>query len=65
MDKYTATERAYKNGYARGHEDGRKSSEVLFERITLDDGNMVAKVDFALNGIKNSVFIPWSYGNWE
>lgn len=65
MDKYTATERAYKNGYARGYEDGRKSSTVLFDRITLDDKKMVAKLDFALNGVENSIFIPWGFGDCE
>ena len=65
MDKYTATERAYKNGYARGYEDGRESSNVLFNRIVLDDKKMVAKVDFVLNGTEYSVFIPWDYGDCE
>lgn len=65
MDKYTATERAYKNGYARGYEDGRRSSTVLFNSIVLDDKKMVAKLDFEFNGIKNIIFIPWDYGDCE
>lgn len=37
MDKYTATELAYKNGYAKGYEDGKASVEVKHGRWILKD----------------------------
>lgn len=33
MDKYTATELAYKNGYAKGYEDGEKSANDHMGRL--------------------------------
>lgn len=36
MDKYTATEQAYKNGYEKGYEAGRKSAK---------DTNVLTKAD--------------------
>jgi flagellar biosynthesis/type III secretory pathway protein FliH len=65
MDMYAATEEAYKNGYAKGYEDGKKDAVVYVDSIILNENTMEAKVDFVLNEVKYSVLLPWSYGDWH
>ena len=42
MDKYTATEQAYKHGYEKGYEAGRPKWIPVTERLPANDSDVLA-----------------------
>ena len=58
MDMYTATEEAYKNGYAKGYEDGKKDYEKLEKKVKeleKSNRNWRRKVQRLRNGNKENM----------
>jgi hypothetical protein len=54
MDKYTATEQAYKRGYDKGYADGERDAVVLckhcmFGKLNEANGKYICKANMGLN----------------
>ncbi len=54
MDKYTATELAYKRGYEKGYADGERDAVVLckhcmFGKLNEANGKYICKANMGLN----------------
>ena len=59
MDKYTATEQAYKNGYERGYNDGKKEAEDEILILKQKRANMFEILDAYERGMDNALkWIP-------
>lgn len=62
MDKYTATEIAYRNGYEQGYKDGRENPTMRIYKLVLDPETMVAELDIAINdNMRQTIPIGWCY----
>ena len=66
MDRFTATEVAYKNGYKEGYEQGHKDAwehpTMKIYKLVLDPDIMVAYLDVTLNdNVRQTIPIGWCY----
>lgn len=65
MDKYTATELAYKRGYEKGYADGEKEAAVLCKKCQFSEpcegnGKYICKANMGLNRMVHpNEFCSW------
>lgn len=59
MDKYTATERAYKNGYEKGYADGKPKWIPVSERLPKKHGRYLVAEPSYINESGYTIFTVW------